>query len=392
LKNPIYAALRMLADLRGADLANSKDYVLCSECFHDQGLRHDAARKGVENNSACINCGSERGRKLDRLTLNSVVHAFFMWGTLYRSEFGAAPIVAFNEVQETSIKIPPWLVSDIRLIETALGVGFFYYGPRLWMIGQVEPLLALQDESTRASVIGRIISEYPIATMSAKETFYRLRRDPANPEQFEEYDSPPIALAGAGRLDSSEFPVMYGSQDLQICVHECRVTAEDNLFVATLEPKRDLKLLDLAYLLPEKETEFESLDMAVHMLFLAGKHSYPITREIALSAHQEGFDGLVYPSYFSLLRTGGMPFETVMGISHRQIPEFAEYERAKTIRNLAIFGRPIQSGIVGIQCVNKLIMHKVDYGVHFGPVGVDPDPINGDGTEPADSSDTGNDQ
>jgi hypothetical protein len=182
---------------------------------------------------------------------------------------------------------------------------------------------------------------------------------------------------------------MYGSQDLQVCVHECRVTAEDNLFVATLQPKRDLRLLDIAHLLPEQKTEFESLDMAVHMLFLAGNHSYPIAREIALAAHKAGFDGLVYPSYFSLLRTGGMPFETVMGISHRRISQFAEYDRAKTIRNLAIFGRPIQSDLVGVLCLNKLIMHKIDYGIHFGPVGVDPDPINGDGGEPAGSAETG---
>src|SRR5262249_14504305 len=119
------------------------------------------------------------------------------------------------------------------------------------------------------------------------------------------------------------------SQDLQICVHECRVTAEDNLFVATLRPNRNLKLLDLAYLLPEDTTEFESLDMAVHMFFLAGKDSYPIAREVALAAHKGGFDGIVYSSYFSLLRTGGMPFETVLGISHRRIPRYSNYERAK---------------------------------------------------------------
>jgi hypothetical protein len=37
---------------------------------------------------------------------------------------------------------------------------------------------------------------------------------------------------------------------------------------------------------------------------------------------------------------------------------------------------------------NKLIMHKVDYEVHFGPVGVDPDPINGaePGVDPRTSS------
>ena len=61
---------------------------------------------------------------------------------------------------------------------------------------------------------------------------------------------------------------MYASQDLQVCLHECRVTAEDKIFVATLKPVKPLKLLNLEEILVEEGvTEFESLDMAVHMLF-----------------------------------------------------------------------------------------------------------------------------
>jgi hypothetical protein len=83
---------------------------------------------------------------------------------------------------------------------------------------------------------------------------------------------------------------------LPICVHECRFTAEDELYVATLFPTRELKLLDLSALLKEEHsTEFESLDMAVHMLFLAGKHSYDISREIARVVHSVGYDGVVPP-------------------------------------------------------------------------------------------------
>jgi hypothetical protein len=60
------------------------------------------------------------------------------------------------------------------------------------------------------------------------------------------------------------------------------VAAEDELYVATLCPAHELRLLDLSRLLLEEEAnEFESLDMAVHMLFLAGEHSYGISREIA---------------------------------------------------------------------------------------------------------------
>src|SRR5690606_1280121 len=162
---------------------------------------------------------------------------------------------------------------------------------------------------------------------------------PANPD---EYDSPPIARAGQGRLDSVGFPVMYGSQDIDICIHECRATIVDDIYVATLKPQRDMRLLDLTHVLTEDVTEFESLDMAIHMLFLARSHSYEICRAIALAAKDAGFDGLIYPSFFSLIRTGGHPFETAYGLSLRPFhPEKNKYAEAFTIQNLALFGRPL---------------------------------------------------
>ena len=163
---------------------------------------------------------------------------------------------------------------------------------------------------------------------------------------------------------------MYASPDLQTCLHECRVTAEDDLFVATLSPSRDLELLNIATLLDEsqEESEFESLDLAVNMLFLAGEHSYPITRAVAWAARCAGFDGLVYPSYFSMLRNGVKPFETTYGISNRRIPQYKEFEKSKISSNFAIFGRPIEEGLLEVSCINRVVLSTVSYSVHFGPV------------------------
>jgi len=174
---------------------------------------------------------------------------------------------------------------------------------------------------------------------------------------------------GNGRFDTTELPILYGSQDLEVCLHECRVAAEDDLYVATLVPLRTLRLLDLSeVLLEENVTEFESLDMALHMLFLAGRHSYEISREIARAALKHGFDGLVYPSYFTSLRTGGTPLETTFGLSHRILPGFREHARRNTILNLALFGRPLADGIVVVRCIDRAILKKATYTVHFGPL------------------------
>lgn len=344
--------------------------VACSLCFSDRGLRLDAEKIGAKATGACPNCGATDGKKLPVKALETLAHRFFVWGSLWRCKYGAAPRIQFNQYQETSIAVSPWLAPDVKLFERLLGVGFFHYGPRLWMVGEVEPLKALQNSRTRLAVIDRILREYPTTTFGPERSFYRLRIGPTDAAEPEQYDSPPRPLAGKGRFDLQGAPVLYGSPDLEVCVHECRATAEDELYVATLSPRAPLKLLNLSTILKEEEhvTEFESLDMAVHMLFLAGKHSYKVTREIATAVRTAGFHGIVYPSYFSLLRLGGMPFETVYGISHRRIPQYQEYEQGKAVPNLAIFGRPIEQGIVSIQSIDKLILSRVAYDFHFGPV------------------------
>ena len=96
--------------------------------------------------------------------------------------------------------------------------------------------------------------------------------------------------------------------------------------------------------------------------------SYPIARELARAARSAGFDGMVYPSYFSMLRNGVKPFETTYGISHRGIPQYRDFEQAKVSANIAIFGRPIQDGLVDVCCINRVVLSTVLYSVHFGPV------------------------
>lgn len=345
--------------------------VACSECFADRGLKLDAVQIGIEDDSPCPNCRSTEGRKLPISGLEALAHRFFVWGSLLRCEYGAAPLVQFNDRQSTCIDVSPWLKRDVEIFEQQLGIGFFHYGPRLWMVGEVEPLKALQNAKERFPTIERILSEYPERNIGTGESFYRIRKNPEDSANPQEYDSPPEHVSDAGRLGTKALPVLYASPDLQVCVHECRVTAEDELYVATLKPQRSLKFLDLSVLLKEENVdEFESLDMTVHMLFLAAKHSYEITRSIAASARIAGFDGLIYPSYFSLLRLGVMPFQTVYGISNRRIPHYQEHEQATAIPNFAIFGRPIENGALIVECINKLILNRVTYDFHFGPVGV----------------------
>jgi hypothetical protein len=213
-------------------------FPLCSDCFRDQGLKLLAEQFGEADDSACSNCGATKGQKLGKKAIANLAHRFFVWGTLHRCDYGAAPRVQFNSHQSTCIDTSPWFEPDLRLIEKAVGVGFFYYGPRMWMVGEVEPLKALLEPKTGSSIVDRILSEYSTKSLATDDLFYRIRIAPEKPSEFSEYDSPPIGVIGEGRSDSSSFSVMYGSQDLPVCIHECRVTAEDEIFVGTLVPTK----------------------------------------------------------------------------------------------------------------------------------------------------------
>lgn len=347
--------------------------VACSECFCDQGLRFDAQQLGIDDSSSipCPNCRSTMGSKLTSNNLSRLAYRFFVWGSWHRSDFGGAPMIQFNDRRNTEIVFSSRLEADIQIFERVLGIGFFRYGPRLWMVGEIEPLKALQDSKSATTIIDRILSEYPTFGVCSEDIFYRIRKFPRLPKDTREYDSPPIGHVEGGRFNFKGFPVLYGSPDLQVCIHECRVTEEDDLYVATLAPTVPLRLINLAVVLRDGVVpinEFKSLDMAIHMLFLAGPHSYDITRQISLAAHTAGFDGLIYPSYFSLLRIGAPPLETSYGISHRRFPAAQKHEESKAIPNIAIFGHPIKEGKISVRCINRLILNRVEYGFHFGPV------------------------
>jgi hypothetical protein len=178
--------------------------------------------------------------------------------------------------------------------------------------------------------------------LTENDVFYRLRVSPDHPNQPSEYDSAPIGL-GQGRFYTDDLPVLYGSQDLEICIHECRVTIADDLYIATLKPTNTLRLLDLTSRITENCTEFESLNMAIHMLFRAEDHSYQVSKHIAEAAKEAGFNGILYPSYFSRVRKDIVP-------------------------NIVIFGKPIQEGLIKLECINRLSLDQVSYIPHFGPV------------------------
>jgi hypothetical protein len=346
------------------------DLILCSSCFNDEGLRLDATAIGMASNTKCSNCGKEDGYKLTKALVRSLCYRFFVRGTIRRFDYGGSPLIQMNEFRfnDSDIRVSPWLEHDVHLIEQAGEIGLFYYGPRFWMFGEIEPLKSLQKTEEIDNVINKILEKYPRHLLNESHHFYRIRLNPAIPYEPSQYDSPPKALSGNNRFDTSGFSIMYASPDLELCIHECRTTVEDELFAAKLVPIKPITMLNLAAVIrEEKVTEFNSLDLAIHFLFLAGKHAYPICGHIAKRIKDAGFDGIIYPSYFSNMRTGAVPFETIQGLSVRMLEQLTDWVQAQSVPNIALFDCPVAEKKVRVHSINRVIINSIKYETSFGP-------------------------
>jgi len=129
-------------------------------------------------------------------------------------------------------------------------------------------------------------------------------------------------------------------------------------------------VLDVTTLLdePEEVSEFENLDLAANMLFLAGECSYFIARELSCAAQSDRFRRNGLSVLFQHTAQWCEAFETTYGISNRKIPWYKGFEQAKMSANFAIFGQPIREGLVDICCINRVVLSAAFYSVHFGPV------------------------
>jgi hypothetical protein len=343
---------------------NSSQFEICSECFLDFGLKIDAFQVGIENSSECLNCKSQNGKKLNKQLIDKLCYRFFVRGSILKANFGGAPTLMFNEYHfgKGGVHFSKLLTEDVKLLEKTGNFGFFYYAPNAWMIGETEPLKLLQSARFQEFIIKDILEKYPTLEIGENDLLFRLRVNPNSPNEESNYDAPPQIYSGNGRFDSQELSVLYCSQDLEICIHECRVSVEDELYLATLKPVRKLRLLNLKEdIIEENINIYSSLDLSIKQLFGSGKESYKICKRIAIEAKKSGFDGIVYPSFFSSNRDGILPYGS--------IDEENDLKENNTkLHNVCIFGKPIQDSKLSVHCINKLHLNRIKYEFSFGPL------------------------
>lgn len=321
--------------------------ILCSECFKDYGLKKMAERIGTKGNALCQNCGSRTGVVLDKDNLDLLCSNYFVNGSYNSVDYGGSPVLMMMDGDNSSdYKVHRSLEHDIRLILKKKNMTPTAYGPAMWRVGITEWMERLTSKNwkKRDRAVKELIDRCGVKKLDIASQFYRIRTKLEDAIDERNFDAPPSQKYNGGRFNVREGVVFYASFDVETCIHECRVSMEDMLYVATLEPCRTLRLLDLCDV-KESETEytpFEDLPLAVKQIFGAGEHSYGITRIISKFAKMQGFDGIVYPSYFNSVRKE--PFV-----------------------NLVLYGQVVKNKIVRVKSIDRIRLDQVEYKFDYGP-------------------------
>lgn len=116
-----------------------------------------------------------------------------------------------------------------------------------------------------------------------------------------EFDITPCEYASEGRYNHTGFPAFYLGSDLETCYQELRGS---KCFIAELELKKEIKILDLTATYKNHQKHSDLLDTLVYSALISAKQDesgsfkpqYIFSRFVADCAKYVGFDAIKYPS------------------------------------------------------------------------------------------------
>lgn len=339
--------------------------MLCVDCIANHGLRVEAAKLAQPANAdqRCAHCGDaadvlattdQIDQLLERFFVHGSTAATGRWQPIYR--------LGLSKLDSDRPRFDRTLRRDFDLLRTHSSSTLFLNAPSTWRLGHTEVGEKVSESLSRGHAeaavthIDRVIDHCTTTILTKGTNIFRVRRNVELIFDENQYDTSPHA--SASRFSDGSVPVLYGALDVETCIHEARVMAEDEVTVATLRPTRDLRVIDLTDVPfddpPETGGEGGDIFYFVNARLLFGARSAE-AHAFGRRAAEQGFDGVVYPSFFSDVRP----------------------HRAR-LPNVAIFGNPIRDHRLQLQSLNNLRIDTIAYEYTFGPVTKSPSPKDAD--------------
>jgi hypothetical protein len=324
--------------------------VICSDCFHNEGLRLEAEKVGEKSAEVCPHCKSSSGRKIKQgESARLLMQNFFMHGSVPQDIGGWAPVYWWtDDIKRDDTAFDRTLLDDYFLIKSELGVCVFHYAPALWRLGLTTQYDELEkaDPSATLKYIVQSGTEKLIAPGSR---IYRVRLNPPAVSAKGMFDTPPLsAKKDFGRFDDVGTPIFYGAFDIETCLHECRVALVDEVILATFEAAKPLLVLNLfdAIAGPRPPDPWNSVEILMNKLCSSSANEYKKCRTIAQAVLNAGYEGILVRSYYSQVKD-------------------------KPLANILLFGFPEAAQKIKLHSLNRIKLDKVEYAFTFGPVFID---------------------
>lgn len=317
------------------------------------GLAHSARRLGRPLRQPCPRCGARQSKGLTIEELYELVFQFFVRGTYFHGLGGYAPILITpgTQVRDPQLPFREKTQRDWSLISSLIPVCLNYNAPPLWRLGYTnhwevddsgeEIQWRLTEDGVRQAINAALVREIPIDYELYRA---RLNLKSEGPIADYEFDTPPEWLAREfGRFDSRGVPIFYAGRNVDVCLHEMRLSNRDTITLATCRTNRTLRLLDIT---GEDcfrgETPF---DDPLHFFngLVFSNDRLEECRLLAKCIREAGFDGFIYQSYHS-------PVMPSPG------------------HNVALFGWPIREGKVRVVSVNNVFLEEIRVKYQLGPV------------------------
>jgi hypothetical protein len=250
----------------------------------------------------------------------------------------------FNHLHtEYDLFSTPTVDEDVAMLARVHQIYCFYYGPPLWRFG--KPCGEDGSVKWEEKDFDYIIDNCSNQTFDQRDLLYRVQLNvPETQLKDARFCSPPNDIRKFQRFDSKHLPILYAARDVETCLHESRVTLEDECFVAVLEPAKPMTFLDLSRCTaPDGVTPFEDPSIWLLALLYNGGEAYEVCRQLSSRIHARNFDGFIYNSYFQ---------------------QAAE----RNHQNIAVFGRPLLTQQLMVRSLQKVRLSNVAYDWQFAPV------------------------
>ncbi len=342
---------------------------LCFDCIRDVGLKKAAQRDGLCRDGLCSSCGISKLVLSDE-EIENVIMCYFNEYNFRVGEFHHFMkylIGPPGDMDDDSHLISPFLKEDLRKIAELFNFSVILKSPRMFLVGEFNFCNPYYD-CMSAEIFEKIHSGLNCTWLCPGDHLYRVRKNLNLSNELDEKHFDSISIhdrqmkrLALGRFDLPNVETLYLASNMDICVHESRSIAGDDILLGTLSVKNRMKLLDLTSSPNDLDHQnpFESVKLLISGL-MNTRECYAFLRGISEFAFMYGYDGIKYGSFFN------------------QLLENDEYvSEPNNDFNVVLFGKPIADGHLEIASINRINLRKVSYRYSVGPlydfIGSDPD-------------------